>query len=226
MITDEMLRVAARESLEDYVNSLERDYDPNHPHQFSKAFEKKINKLKRRANHPFSYRVLRRVASVVLAILVGGSVWLTVDLEARAAFIGWIKDICGTFFTYQYSDNIDANADQTKYRPGWVPKDYSEVFSDDDDSGGNVLYENASGGYLQFSYIIKQSESSLFIDNENITKYTISINGNPADYLKSSTIEKSDSIVWINEKEHLFYLAGFLEQDELVKIAESVEIIK
>ena len=43
MITDEMLREAARESLEDYVNSLERDYDPAHPHQFSKEFEKKID---------------------------------------------------------------------------------------------------------------------------------------------------------------------------------------
>ena len=66
MITDEMLREAARESLEDYVNSLERDYDPNHPHQFSKEFEKKIERLKRRANHPVFYKTMQRVASVVL----------------------------------------------------------------------------------------------------------------------------------------------------------------
>ena len=63
MITEDMLREAAEESLKDYVNSLERDYDPEHPHKFSLQFEKKIKKLKRKAEHPVLYRTLQRAAS-------------------------------------------------------------------------------------------------------------------------------------------------------------------
>ena len=126
MITDEMLREAARESLEDYVNSLERDYDPAHPHQFSKEFEKKIERLKRRANHPVFYKTMQRVASVVLAILIGGGAWLTVDVEARAAFFGWVKEVYETFFVYRFSGDADMSTKTSNYEPNWIPDGYTK----------------------------------------------------------------------------------------------------
>ncbi len=52
MITEEMLCAAAARSCEIYVSYLERGYTPENQHEFSLQFEKKIKKLKRKADHP------------------------------------------------------------------------------------------------------------------------------------------------------------------------------
>lgn len=223
MITDEMLREAARESLEDYVNSLERDYDPEHPHQFSKEFEKKIERLKRRANHPVFYKTMHRVASIALAILITGGAWIAVDAEARAAFVGWVKEVYGTFFVYRYSDEVTDAAETNTYRPEWIPDGYTEIYADDASDGGSVLYENADGKYLQFFYVVKPNESNLFVENTDAVKHPIAVNGQPGDYIKSNNPEMPDSIVWANEREHLFYVAGYLTENKLVQFAESIK---
>ena len=93
MITEEMLCAAAARSCEIYVSYLERGYNPENQHEFSLQFKKKIKKLKRKADHPVFYHAARRIASIVLAILIAGGVWITVDAEARAAFVGWVKEV-------------------------------------------------------------------------------------------------------------------------------------
>lgn len=50
MITEEMLCAAAARSCEIYVSYLERGYTPENQHEFSLQFEKKIKKLKRKAD--------------------------------------------------------------------------------------------------------------------------------------------------------------------------------
>lgn len=69
MITEEMLCAAAARSCEIYVSYLERGYTPENQHEFSLQFEKKIKKLKRKADHPVFYHATKRIASIVLAIL-------------------------------------------------------------------------------------------------------------------------------------------------------------
>ena len=109
MITEEMLCAAAARSCEIYVSYLERGYNPENQHEFSLQFKKKIKKLKRKADHPVFYHAARRIASIVLAILIAGGVWITVDAEARAAFVGWVKEIYGTYFVYHFEGSSDVN---------------------------------------------------------------------------------------------------------------------
>ena len=101
MITDEMLRAAAARSCEIYVAHLEKGFDPEKKHEFSPEFLRKIERLKRRAKHPVFYKTTRRVASIALAILITGGAWITVDAEARAAFVGWVKEVYEEFFVYR-----------------------------------------------------------------------------------------------------------------------------
>lgn len=74
MITDEMLREAAEKSSKVYVRYLEQGYNPEFQYDFSENFERKIKKLSRKANHPFLYRSLQRIAAILLAISLGGIV--------------------------------------------------------------------------------------------------------------------------------------------------------
>lgn len=117
MITDEMLRIAAARSCEIYVAYLERGYDPENQHEFSPQFEKNIKKLKRKADHPVFYHTTKRIASIVLAILISGGVWLAVDVEARVAFVGWIKEIYETYMVYIFEDETPATDKDVDYRP-------------------------------------------------------------------------------------------------------------
>jgi hypothetical protein len=59
MIPEELLCEAAARSCEAYVSYLEADYDAGETYEFSKAFEKRIDKLKRRADHPIFWIPLR-----------------------------------------------------------------------------------------------------------------------------------------------------------------------
>ena len=88
---EEVLARSAEISNGVYVDAMLSMYDGS-KHAFSAGFEEKLARLKRRAEHPYVRRALRSVASIVLAILVTSAVWLTVDTQARAAFIGWIKE--------------------------------------------------------------------------------------------------------------------------------------
>ena len=125
MITEEMLCAAAARSCEIYVSYLERGYNPENQHEFSLQFKKKIKKLKRKADHPVFYHAARRIASIVLAILIAGGVWITVDAEARAAFVGWVKEIYGTYFVYHFEGSSDVNKELVDYRPTLIPNGYN-----------------------------------------------------------------------------------------------------
>ena len=110
MITEEMLREAAEKASEALAAYYERDYDPDKPLEIPSEFEKKIERLKRRAKHPVFYKTMHRVASIVLVILITGSAWITVDAEARAAVVGWVKEIYETYFVFRHDGITD-----TKY---------------------------------------------------------------------------------------------------------------
>lgn len=115
MITEEMLCAAAARSCEIYVSYLERGYTPENQHEFSLQFEKKIKKLKRKADHPVFYHATKRIASIVLAILITGGVWIAVDAEARATFVGWVKEVymkraCRSIYCKPFSYILPFNA--------------------------------------------------------------------------------------------------------------------
>ena len=97
MITEEMLREAVEKAGEALTAYYERDYDPNEPLEIPPEFEKRIERLKCRAKHPVFYKTMHRVASIALAILITSSAWITVDAEARAVVVGWVKEIYETY---------------------------------------------------------------------------------------------------------------------------------
>ena len=222
MITDEMLREAAKESLEDYVNSLERDYDPEHPHQFSEEFKKKIKRLKRKADHPFLFRTLQRVASVALAVLISGSAWLAVDIEARAAFFGWIKEVYEVFFVYRFADDVDIQNESGNYEPTWVPDGYSKAHETDTGSRLTILYTNDDGLMLKFNYIYAPNEANIFVIASDATVKNVIVNGYAADFIIPGDKGTANVLMWTDADNCAFHISAFLEEEDLVKLAESI----
>ena len=82
-LTDDLLRAAAADVRTAMLDALPAPEECSHT--FSPQFERKMQKLIRQQKA--GYRLLRQVAAVFFALLIGSSVWLMVDTEARAAFL-------------------------------------------------------------------------------------------------------------------------------------------
>lgn len=223
MITEAMLNAAASKSCNIYTEQVLSGYNADAQHIFSLDFEKKIRKLKRRADHPVYYKAMRRVASIALAILIAGSSWIAVDAEARAAVVGWVKEICETYFVFRHdgitdSDTISGPAD---YRPTWLPDGYSEFSVNTSETRIVVVYANETGEMIRFSYVQNPDETDWFIDVSQAEIKNVTVNGNMADILIAKTPEEANAIAWVSA-DTAFYVTGFVDENDLVKIAESV----
>ena len=126
MITDSMLKQAAAVSADVYMKAVDKQYSDQPNHTFSPEFERKIAKLKRKADHPILYSPLYRAASIILALLLGSGVWLAFDTDARAAFFGWIKNTYEHYFVYNYEGDASDNG-ITHYELTWIPEGYREL---------------------------------------------------------------------------------------------------
>ena len=225
MITEEMLREAAEKASEALAAYYERDYNPDKPLEIPSEFEKKIERLKRRAKHPVFYKTMHRVASIVLVILISGSAWITVDAEARAAVVGWVKEIYETYFVFRHDGITDTNTEPTDYRPTWIPDGYSEFRVNASATRTVVIYDNEAGEMIRFSFIQDPDETDWFIDVSQAGIKNATVNGNKADLLIAQNSEEANAIAWISD-DTAFYVTGFVDESDLVRIAESVKIIK
>ena len=223
MITDEMLRKAAEKSSKVYVRCLEQDYNPEHQHDFSKGFERKMKKLSRKANHPILYRSLQRIASILLAIALGGIVWLSVDIEARASFFGWIREVYETYIVYRFEGNYDGTTAPEIYRPTWVPTGYKETYENSSEYDYTVMYTNDIGQNLTFSYSKDMAGSAWYVKNTIISTKQVYVNEILADVLLADNIENANVIVWIDSQNTAFHISGFLDKADLIRMAESVQ---
>ena len=101
MITDEMLRAAASEADQAILDSLPLLQECDH--QFSPQFERKMKRVIRRGRHPGAYKFLRTAACFLVAVVLTGTTWLTVDAEARGAFFAWVRQQYETFVEYRFA---------------------------------------------------------------------------------------------------------------------------
>ena len=224
MITDDMLREAAAKSNEAYVRYLEQDYDPDHQHDFSKGFEQKIRKLNRKARHPFLYRSLQRTAAILLVIILSGTVWLSVDSEARAFFFGWIREVYETYISYRFEGSYNSGVAPEAYRPTWLPIGYEETYLNSSKDIVTVIYTDDNSQNITFSYIRNPSSTAWFFDNDSLTTAKQAyVNGLPADLWLADNIETASVIVWTDSQNTGFYISGFLDEADLIKMAESVQ---
>ena len=226
LITDEMLYRAAARSSAAFTEHREADYDPAGQHEFSAKFERRIQRLKRKADHPVLYRTMQRVASVLLAIVIGGTAWLAIDVKAREDFFGWVKGIYENYIVYHFSEPDHASTELHEYRPAWIPDGYTEVYHESDEAFGIVAYLNDENDTLSLMYIPASEGQDVFVDHSGAKEHETTVNGSPATVLIFEEPNQSNELIWCDDENILFTVSGFLEEDDLVKVAESVEIKK
>lgn len=191
-------------------------------HDFSPEFEKKMRKLVQRADRPIRHQVAKAAACLLLAALIGGCSILALVPEARAAFIGWMRDVYETWFVYQYEGERRGASEDTVFLPTWVPEGYEELVPAKAGSFVRAQYENQRGELLIVSYVTGAETLSLNMEWEGADVRSCTVSGLPAD-LYLNPADGPNILVWADgERNAAFWITAALDEGDLIRIAESI----
>lgn len=223
MISDERLREAARKVEESMLASLPEPEECEAT--FSPEFERKMEKLIHRTDHPVRHRIMKAVACFLLVVLLGGGSVLTFSVEARAAFVTWVKEVYETQFIYRFFQTGQENSANIVYRPTWVPSDYRITSESVSDGPSTIEYRNDSDNLIIFTYIRNTSSSVFQIERDGAENYKqVSVNGVIAELYLDQDEGDTNVLIWMDEGSGIvFRILAPLGDDELIKMAESVE---
>lgn len=225
MITDEMLRSSAARSSELFAYTIASDYDPVQQYEPSDLFGKKIRRLLRRARHPYFYKAIQRIASLFLAAILAGSMYLAVDTEARAAFLDWIKEVYEHSIVYRILPKPTAKA-LPQCELTWLPDGFGEPDIYENETVYSALYQNSSTGEIViFDYYRLSSEvqAKLFTDQQ---PEHVLVNGIIADFYAASSDSESNNLLWIDTEAGVFCaIDSNLSKDVILHIAESIYLV-
>ena len=225
MITDEMLRSSAARSSELFAHTIASDYDPVQQYEPSDLFEKKIRKLFHRAKHPYFYKAIQRIASIFLAAILVGSMYLAVDTEARAAFLGWIKEVYEHSIVYRIMPSSAAK-DLPHYELTWLPDGFGEPDIYENETVYSALYQNSSTGEIvifDYDRLSSEVQAKLFTDQQ---PEHVLVNGIIADFYAASSDSESNNLLWIDTEAGVFCaIDSNLSKDVILHIAESIYLV-
>ena len=224
-LTAKELRAAAALAESRMLAGLGPDEAP--PHEFSEAFERKMEPVLKKARRMERTRQTARTIAASLAVVVlFGMIWVATHAEAREAVGKWFtftwNNIISYRFTEEYTDEFPT------YRPTWLPDGYEEnnLIDYEDADMYEVYYEHENGNIILFCYqaMDEEFDLKLYIPDD-YRRESVLIRGLPGDLYFPPEEEKADrcELVWIDEEEDMaFCIFGKLERDVKLRIAESV----
>lgn len=226
MISEERLRQAAGAAVLALADNIPAPEEGDH--EFSPRFERRMRRVLRQGNHPAVYRGLRRVASFLLALLLSGSVWLTVDTDAREAVLGWISEQVEGAYHYFFHGDGSSQKQDVEFALSEIPEGYRKEDVFETDSYTETTYVEAeTGRYLSFGWLHPSTETTtpeMFFLTGDMEREQVQINGNAAEFYRDDTGNMANVIVWRNEKnDTLLYISGYFDKGSLIDMAESVK---
>lgn len=221
MTQQEMLRQAAAQADQAIRRSLPAPEDCRP--QFSPDFEKKMNRLLRRVQHPIFYRLPQYAACLVLAVLVAGGGWLTVDAGARSYFMTWVRQRYDAFVEYRFVGE-KPEGQLPQYCLTELPTGYTEAERIDMDNLFAVIYRDEQGNQIVLSYTWGSDASSLFVVGEIGEEKRVPLEGTVADLYLPKDPKEASVLVWISEQDGIaFSLSAVLPEEELLRLCQGMQ---
>lgn len=222
MISEEMLKKAAAGADQAIRDSLPAPAECEHA--FSPSFQRKMCRIFRKAKHPMIYKLPKYVACVVLAVVLASGIWLTVDVEARAAFFAWVREQYELFVEYRFIGESPQENEIVDYDLTWLPEGFS--FQKEQSLGNStcLTYTDDSGKRIIFSYFHGDDATSLFVASDYTVVKSVRIRNIKADFYQAGEEASANVLVWLSEEDtSCFYIMADFSEDTMIKLAENVQ---
>ena len=220
MVTDVMLREAAGEAENAILASL--SLRTVELHQFSSQFQKKIDKLVRRAKHPIRYQFMRSAAAILLLVAILFGMVFAISPEVRAGVINWVRR---TFEIYQQYTPGETTPIEIRYEYVLSGIDEKLLIQEIERENGKVfLYRGEGNSMIKFSYTYGAENNEVFVESDGYTIGNIMIGNIVAEIYTTQEDGKNNIIVWKDEEGNaILHISAHTDQDALIELAESVQ---
>ncbi len=189
----------------------------------SPELEKKIsilinNSLRKSKRRGAITRLNRAAACICVFFAASAAVLLSVRATRTAIFNAFLN-VRDKYTEIQFKDS---EKDDGLCRPAYLPEGFSETSSVAFGSATLLTYANEAGEEIMFTQSPADT-SSMSVDNENMTYTEIKINGNAAYLFEAKSEDYLNILIW-QTNGTVFEIASKISGNELVKIAESINI--
>lgn len=226
MMDKKILRQAAAEADSALMKGLPEAVDC--PADFSPEFEQKLARrlaVESRAEKSNIHRAAGFILPLILAVAM---VLGTLPLSAFAAtVVGWLRESYGTVSMYLFQEKAPGG-ELGAYRLSEVPEGYtlwSESQSVDD---GHITYVNDNEQFLYLVYLRqpKNGAAALAIyEMAHFETSSVPVRGTVGDFYFCKDGSRGNVIVW-EENEILFSISGFFQKEQLVDLANCINLVK
>ena len=198
----------------------------------SKEREKRLRKLLRRAcrnNRRHSLTTAGKVAAAVLIITLAGLAAVTIGADAiRSYFLNFILDegAPSTSFNFTGKDihlgeDYELYPTSGQYELVYVPDGF-ELVDKDLSNEKHTYYQYESSESCWFGFHADPLEGNYGVDTEDAVIENITISGYDAILISKEDVR---ILVWFNSY-NAFNICGDISRDEMIKIAENVEMVR
>jgi len=210
-----------------WMDALSADEEMQGTHEFSPEFERMMAELIRGRQKP-SFIVWikplgRRAAVILLAVLLLLSITVFSVKALREPVVNFIIEVYEKASTIIFTrDDPTASVPsviEEAYLPACLPEGYELVSEDKYPRMLEYIYSDENGNDLQFKQAIFDG-TQMNLDSEGTVSESIQINGITGIYFSN----KGKHILTWNNGIYVFHLESAIEKDELIKVAESLEI--
>lgn len=194
------------------------------PHDFSDEFVTWMQALFREEQcRARRRRTVRYAAAALLAVVIGITLFFSVNTEARAAALAWIRREYSGHTDYLFQEGPDQNLPE--YTLTWVPEGLQCV-SDNTILERTLIYSDPKFPENSFvlAYARTRDVNGLVLDSaEHFTRIPTQINGNTADLYQSNDPLLCHLLIWIDEEAGVYFsIASTMDVATVLRIAEGI----
>lgn len=226
--SDDQLRSAAISVEDSLLESLPPPSSCDH--KFSRGFEQKMNAaLKEEKHHHLPYLAKRSIAALFLAAAILVGTWLSLDVEAQASFLNWIRETYKTSIVYHFFNNGERTA-LVQYQLSWIPEGFEQTDGILDDTFSSEFYLHPiTGDSFLFEYASMSSgfHIELLTNHPNTIPDTVTVQNQAADYYPAEGSSNANNLIWIDENTNtVFSISSNLDKSVILNIATGVVLVE
>ncbi len=209
-----VLRQVVSEEFADIPNEDEIEYE------FSKRFEKKMQRLLRRVGKKSFGK--RRLAVIIAAVIIITAM-LSMSVSAiREPIVRFVIEAYDGFFDLNFEGNLSNKIGQ-RYEITYIPDKFEEVRRFEGEGFRQIIYENKVTGDKMGFEQSGTKDNSISVDTEHTIITEKIINDNQV-YICVHESGEPAIANWVEETYYMnLYCYGNIDIDEFIKIIESIK---